>query len=215
MTPEILLAEGKKLIRPCMFLRPDSTGPVAAIWHNRDRDEIDATGFRCWLTVTTSFIPGFPDDGPPFLSVFTDEEKCEGGRIEYSDIQSVRPGIELRATAESVLPPIEAVFARGADVVAQWLASPSWPRLEWYNDNFPDRDVVVPYERAWAESYPLYLRDACPDAVLGGWHWPCADHDWYQLIDEQLLVFTVADSEPWVEAWHLRSGQDRVIQRIS
>ncbi|HEV3303348.1 MAG TPA: hypothetical protein VG055_27090 [Planctomycetaceae bacterium] len=45
MTSEELIAEGRKLERPCLFLRPQGAGPVAAVWHERDRDEI-ASGVR-------------------------------------------------------------------------------------------------------------------------------------------------------------------------
>jgi hypothetical protein len=31
----------------------------------------------------------------------------------------------------------------------------------------------------------------------------------------RLLVFTIRDSDPWVEAWRTRAGQFRVIQRIT
>ena len=34
-------------------------------------------------------------------------------------------------------------------------------------------------------------------------------------LDDQLLVFTLRDSEPWVEAWRTKTGQFRVIQRIT
>jgi hypothetical protein len=44
---------------------------------------------------------------------------------------------------------------------------------------------------------------------------PMADDDWHDLLDEQLMVFTIRDSEPWVEAWRTRTGQFRVIQRIT
>lgn len=214
MTPEMLIAEGQRLIRPCVFLRPDAPGPVAAVWHARNYDEVKTTGKHCWLTVDTSFVPGFPVGGSRYMSVLTDEAKCEGGFIEYSERKPVRDGIELRSFPESILPPIEVIFMKGSDVVAKWLASHDWPRHERYNDNFPDRHIVAPYEKQWMMNYPLYRQDGTY-AVLGGWHWPCADDDWYRLIDEQLMVLTIEGSEPWVEAWRLRSGTDKVVQRIT
>ena len=62
-------------------------------------------------------------------------------------------------------------------------------------------------------SHPLY-QDGDVYAVLDGWHWPGPDHDWHDLIDEHLMILTVRDSEPWVEAWRMRTGEFRVIQRI-
>jgi hypothetical protein len=134
MTPDILIAEGRRLARPCVFLRPGGSGPVAAIWHARDTDEIDKTGFRCWITVDARFVPGLSKELSGLLSVYTDEEKCQGGRIEVHASRPARPGVELHATEESVLPPIEAIFVRGSDAIGEWLAANDWPRDERYND---------------------------------------------------------------------------------
>ena len=214
MTPDILLAEGRRLARPCVFLRPSGSGPVAAIWHGRDSYEINETGSRCWIKVDASFVPGLPKQISGFLSVYVDEEKFEGGHVEVHTSRSVRPGINLYATEESVLPPIDAIFTLGSASIGEWLAANDWPCSERYNDNFRDHEVVDAYERQWMKEYPLYRSDETY-AVLGGWHWPCADDDWHRLVDEQLMVLTVKDSEPWVEAWCLRSGQFKVIQRIT
>jgi hypothetical protein len=214
MTPQLLIAEGQRLVRPCLFLCPDGAGPVAAIWHERNQAAIEATGFRCWITVDARFIPGIPKEISGFLSVLTDERDCEGGRVELQPVLPERPGIELHAIEERVLPPIEAIFVQGSDAVKEWLAANKWPRNERYNDNFPDRSIVEQYEQEWYKQYPLYRQDEIY-AMLGGWHCPWADDDWYELMDEQLMVYTLQDSEPWVEAWRLHDGQFKVIQRIT
>ena len=210
----MLITEGRRLARPCVFLRPSGTGPVAAIWHECDRDEIKVTGYRCWITVDARFVPGLPKSVIGYLSVFTDEKKCVAGRVEFNASPPKRAGLELRAYEESVLPPIEAVFARGSAAVGDWLTGNNYRRDCRYGPGFPGHTVVNEYERIWFEEYPIYRQDDTY-AVLGGWHWPCADSDWYDLVDEQLAVFTIHDSEPWVEGWHSRSGQFKVIQRIS
>jgi hypothetical protein len=51
-------------------------------------------------------------------------------------------------------------------------------------------------------------------AVLGGWHVPWPDGDWLELVEHPLVVLTLAESEPWVEAFNTGQGF-RVIQRIS
>ncbi|MBI3844712.1 MAG: hypothetical protein HY292_08755 [Planctomycetes bacterium] len=214
MTPEMLIVEGRRLVRPCVFLRPTGPGPVAAVWHDRDAAEIADTGHRCWITVDARFVPRLSNDITGYLSIFTDEKKCEGGRIEVHAVRPNRPGIELHASEESVLPPIDAIFARGSDAVGDWLADNDWSRDERYNDNFRDRAIVNVYEREWFNEYPPYRQDDTY-AVLGGWHWPGADDDWHRMIDEQLLVFTVHDSEPWVEGWRMQTSEFRVIQRIT
>jgi hypothetical protein len=199
MTLEELIAEGRKLERPCLFLRPQGEGPVVAVWHERDRDEIARTGHRALLTVDTRHVPGLSAPTAGYLTIFTDHKRCEGGRIEQSASWPKRKGTPLYAHAASVLPPSDALFARGSQAVAQW---------------HPDAAVVQKYEDAWMREFPLYSSDEIY-AVLGGWHMAWPEDDWHDLIDDQLMVFTLRDSEPWVETWRMRSGEFRVIQRIT
>jgi hypothetical protein len=214
MTAEQLIAEGRRIQRPSVFLRPHGIGPVAAIWYARDDDEIESSGYRCWLSVDSSRIPAIPAAVGGRLSIFTNDDKCEGGRVEVSESWPSRDGTKLFAHEASVLPPIDAVFARGSDSVGEWIESLGWKR-EWrYNDNFKGREIVREYEKVWMAEFPLY-RESDTYAVLGGWHWPCADHGWHDLIDDHLMVFTIRDSEPWVELWHTKEGQLRVVQRIT
>lgn len=209
-----LIAEGRALERRCAFLLADGEGPVAARWYERDEETIEASGRHCWLTVDSRHVPGLASSVRGYLSVFTDEEDCKGGSIQQSADWPNCQGTELYIQSASVLPPIDAVFARGSSMVGTWLQSCGWDRTDRYNDNFPDADVVREYERVWQSEHPLYSN---PEvfAVLGGWHFPFADEDWHTLIDEQLLIFTLRDAEPWVEAWRTRDGQLRVIQRIT
>jgi hypothetical protein len=120
----------------------------------------------------------------------------------------------LYAHSAAVLPPIDAVFARGADALGEWIASHGWRRSDPYNDNFGGKSIVAPYQRTWFEEFPLY-NESDVYAALGGWHVPWPDDNWHDLIDDQLMVFTIRDSEPWVEAWHTRTGEFKVIQRIT
>jgi hypothetical protein len=148
-----------------------------------------------------------------YISVFTDEKR-EGGRVEVTPSWPKLPGTELYAHPASVLPPIDAVFARGSEAVGEWIRSHGWERTDRYNDNFKDAAIVREYERVWMREFPLFYESDIY-AVLGGWHMPCADDDWHGLIEEQLMILTIRDSEPWVEAWRTRTGRFRIIQRIT
>jgi hypothetical protein len=214
MTPEQLIAEGRKLQRPCIFLQPHGTGPVTAIWHERDDDEIEFSGHHCWLTVDASQIPGLPPSVTGYISIFSNEESCEGGRVEITPAWPKRPGIQLYAHPASVLPPIDAVLVRGGDSVGQWLQEIGWQRDWLYNGNFKDKQVAGAYQKVFTNEYPIYF-ESDVYAMLGGWHLEFPDPDWRELIDEHLMVMTFRDSEPWVEAWRTKAGQFKVIQRIT
>ncbi len=210
MTSDQLIAEGRKLARPCVFSRAKGSGPVAAIWH--ERDELDSTGHRCRLTIDARHIPGLPPSVTGYISVFTN--KKEGGRVEIAQSWPERPGVQLYAHPAAVLPPIDAVFLRGSKSVGEWLRKNGWERDWRYNDNFKDKQVARAYEKIFTSEYPVYIESDIY-AMLGGWHVPFPDSDWRDLVVEHLMVMTIRDSEPWIEAWLTRAGQFKVIQRVT
>ncbi|MDR3460492.1 MAG: hypothetical protein P4N60_23940 [Verrucomicrobiae bacterium] len=214
MTPDQLIAEGRKLQRPCYFLRPEVSGEIAAIWYERDDDEIEETGHRCWLTVDSRFVSALPSSITGYISVFSNEDDCESGKVEISATWPNRDGIKLYAHKADVIPPLDAVMALGSDAVGEWLRANGWQRGWRYNNNFKDKATVNAYWKVWEDEYPLYFESDIY-AMLGGWHWPGQDDDWYDLVDDQLMVLTFRDSEPWVEAWLTKSGGFKVIQRIT
>lgn len=214
MTPELLISEGRRLQRPSIFLRAQGPGPIAARWYEPDWTEIDAKKERCWLTVDASQIPSLPSSVTGYISLFTDEEHLESGRIEVSDSWPNHPGTELYAQPHSVLPPVEAVFACGSDVVGEWIRRFGWERDIRYNDNFGDSDIVACYDQVRMKEFPIYF-ESDVYAILGGWHCPMADEDWHDLIHSTLMILTLRDSEPWVEAWFTHDGDFKVIQRIT
>lgn len=212
MTSEQLIAEGRKVQRPCTFLRPQGAGPIAAYWHERDKEKIKSSGWHCWITIDPKFVPGLPVEMGGYLRIMTDEKNGRDGRVEVVASWPGEAGTPLYAHSASVLPPVDAVFARGSDAVAEWIHSHGWEHTERYNSNFAEAAIVERYESVWFDEFPMFLKSDVY-AVLGGWHWPCADEDWHELIEEKLMVMTFRDSEPWVEAWLARTGQFRVIQR--
>lgn len=211
MTADELIAEGRKLSRPCVFLRPSGAGQIAGVWH-AERQLPRGARQRLWLAVNAKFIPTFAPILNGYISVFTNE-RGEDGTVGISGAWGQTNGTPLYAQVASVLPPIDAVFARGSIAVEKWLASRGWSRDEPYNGNFKDQAADA-YNELWMREHPLY-NDSDVYAILGGWHFPFPDDDWPELIDEQLMIFTLKGSEPWVEVWRTRTGEYRVVQRIT
>jgi hypothetical protein len=129
---------------------------------------------------------------------------------------STKGGAALYAHPGRSMAPLEAVFRFGPPPVQEWLKANKW-KPEWpYNNNFKDRKPAELYDRYYQQMCPLYGGRDWKNtyAVLGGWHFPWPDGDWAELTDRPLLVWTFADSEPWVEVWGNGKGFE-VKQRIT
>ncbi len=215
MTGSELIAEAEQLARSCVLLR--SEGPkdhLAAVWGGSGLIPALEGSFHHWLSVDCRFFPDGLGLSEGYLSVYSDEEDCESGvailRSE-GQLEACGGNTKLYAHPTRSLPPIDAVFRFGSSTVHKWLESNNW-QPDWeYNENFRDSESVAEYERLYQSECPLYSGGAY--AVLGGWHFPWPDGDWEQLLDRPLLVWTFAESEPWVEVW----GGDgfQVKQRIT
>ena len=215
MNGDALIAESRRLARPCVHLRPDGEPhAAAAIWRGEGLVPPPGVGYEHWLTIDCRFLPAAA--GPPSgcLSVYT-EDRDRHGAVTHDPAAALslsRGGRLLYAHPAESLPPLEAVFLRGSPAVAEWLASLSWPAECGWNGNFPDAVVADAYFAAQQDNLPMGGESVF--AVLGGWPVPWPDGDWSELADLPLVVFTLAESEPWVEAFRVGDGF-RVIQRIS
>jgi hypothetical protein len=213
MTFDELIEEGRHLERRTVLLTPAGSGDVAAIWYGREHARKSSDGYRCWLAVDSRFIPSFK--GPGWLTIYTNAETFQGGRVEVLPARPKIEGSPLLSKEIQVLPPIDAVIARGSPQVDRWLADNNWKRSWRYNSNFAERELVQRYQAVEYRENPLYWNDEFAYASLGGWHMGWPDDDWHELLGEKLLIQTYAESEPWVEVWELPSGQFKVIQRIT
>jgi hypothetical protein len=214
MTGEQLIAEGRRLARPCVYLRI-SGQHVAAIWGGEGIVPCGDGPYRHWLSIACRYIPAGTDGRAGCLSIYTNETDCVSGIVAVDDsltLPDSTDGLKLYAHPESSLPPLEAVFKLGSSEVAEWLAANDWQPDWGYNDNFRDWIPVETYERAYQNQLPLFNESA--HAVLGGWHMAWPEGDWDELVDKRLIAWTFAESEPWVEVWENES-RFRVIQRIT
>jgi hypothetical protein len=209
MHPREFEEEARRLTRPCTYLR--SRGhDYAAVWGG-DPVVPGPAGQRHWFSVAARYVPGCGTDG--VLAVFIDESG-DGGTVvldSNTDLPAEGPRALFAHPGDS-LPPVEGVFLFGSAAVGDWLTQHGWPRADPYSANFPDPAPVEQYQRRLQDTVPLYTGEA--HAVLGGWHWPWPDGDWPELTKAQLLAWTFAESEPWVEVWASAEGR-WVRQRIT
>ena len=213
MTFDRLIAEGRKLQRDCNFLKPSGTDEPVAMWFESDPDDESITEWRRWMTVRADALPNSKAPNSVYFSLYTNG--CERGLLDFVDGWPPRDGIPLCAHPVSVLPPIDAVFALGSEEIGTWLATNDWERNERYDSNFRDATLVRQYQEVWFSEHPVFKNDPEVYAITGGWHLPGADSDWHDLVPAKLLVTTIRDNEPWVEAFELSDGDYKVIQRIT
>jgi hypothetical protein len=214
VTGNLLIEEGERLARNCVWLLSEGNPKeFAGVWRGPGLVSPMAQGYEHWLSIGCRFLPRgiAPDSG--CLSVYTKNVDRYGMVIvdPAAELEHGK-GRRLHAQPARSLPPIDAVFRFGSSEVRDWLVSVGW-QPDWeYNDNFRDRATAEHYLRHWQQNCPLYREDVF--AVLGGWHFPWPDGDWAELLDRPLVLWTVAESEPWVEVWGWDDGF-RVIQRVT
>lgn len=193
-SPELdqLIREAQRLVRNGSVLCEDGDGQPSAYWHDVEPGElcISMKHHGAWL------------------NVYLDEE--DGGRVEATDtpIKSATP---LYAEPYTYLPHIDVIFRRGSAEVGAFIERQGWTRDDPYNDNFP-HPAGAAYERRWQQNCPLYRGEH--DVIVGGWPMPWPDDEGPGLIEHELILWTLRNSEPWVEVFHI-NGNYVVKQRIT
>jgi hypothetical protein len=215
MTGNELIAEGQRLSRPCVHLRPDGEKTaLAASWRGPGQVPPPAGDYEHWITIDCGFLPAGAALPTGVVSIYTDGSDRYGA-VAYDPALSfslARGGRPLYAHPTSSLPPLEAVFLYGSPAVREWLARIEWQPDWGWNGNFPDAEVADAYIESQRVNLPLDGESVF--AVLGGWHVPWPDGDWLELVNRPLVVLTLAEAEPWVEAFNM-GGRFQVIQRVS
>jgi hypothetical protein len=118
--------------------------------------------------------------------------------------------VKLYAHPRPSLPPLQAVYRFGSPATKEWFVSAGWDEVWGFGRKEPK--PARAYSKAYLKSCPI--SDPKVYAALGGWHAPWPDGDWEVLVDLPLVVWTLADAEPWLEVFN--SGRRfKVIQRVT
>lgn len=216
MTLDELLEEARRLARPCVHLRaaePGQSGAIA-IWRGQGVHPVPEPTASHWVSFEASAVPS-KRPVPGWISVWYTQD-CKvialSGPIKVDPMQTMgQPLVGARGLS---LPPVDAIFARGSEVVGRWLESLGWGRESEYQSNF-DRlsPVAADYEQVWQAQCPIFTRNGIV-ATLGGWNMSWPEGDFPALLDLDLLIWTFEDSEPWIEVWADGSAL-RAIGRIT
>ncbi|WP_054533235.1 hypothetical protein [Herpetosiphon geysericola] len=205
-----LLAEAQPLIRPWMMLTiepstPDQ--PIAGYWGELNSESGPVLIVDCaylpMLTEATSLIIEYAAE----LNYSVKLSSLSLTKEQLATMQA------LYAQPATSLPPLDAVLHFGSATIQQWIDS-FRDHQGWIGaDDVADRELVDGYETLYQAQHPLYRDDAV--ASLGGWHMVWPDGDWNELLQQQLVLCTYAEAEPWLEVWRTQTGQLHVRERFS
>ena len=228
MTFDDLVAEAALLSRRCVHLVAASSavGRPVAVWGGEPRAAASGTT-RHLLSVDLTRLPSIDTNGLATLGarVVTLLGRMGNGNasVVLDDAGSARilagndGGVALAALEATSLPPLDALFRFGSARVQDWLRSHGWLDAtgvpDAYNANFPDAAPAASYEAYWQERHPLYAGGV--HAIVGGWHFPWPDGDWAERLEDELLLWTLAEAEPWIELWRSAAGTLNVRERIT
>jgi hypothetical protein len=217
MIIDILLEEAIRLIRPCTWLvpEPNSEG-IAAVWGGDGIVNPPVEPHEHLMTFDCRFLPSKLQDITGCISVYQDEDDEIAELVRHESTfklpLEMSSSIKLYPFRTTSLPPIEAIFRYGSDNTKDQLTEHGWDGNLDYT--FPDKSIEDAYLRAYQAQNPLYIRKNV-FAILGGWHFPWADGDWEELSNQELLLWTFQDAEPWVEVWRDENHKFRRIGRIT
>ena len=211
LSPETLLAEGRKLARPAVALY-DKGKEYAAVWGGKGvvppgKPSQGEARWKHWISIDASRLPDNPRKIKGVVSVYEwlGDDKDWGAVKVYHDPKAALPrkpdGVKLFARKFQCLPDVDAVFHFGSKTVKDWLKANSLD-----TDSSYEVSPVKEYLEVVRREHPFMSRDGAY-AMLGGWSW-C--FTWCYGMDEKypwhvfkkaLIVLTIADSEPWLEVF--------------
>ncbi len=201
MTEEELFEEANRLTRPCVHLRADARpGAFAGWWKRAGAIPVDERFYAHLITVACRYLP--PGVGPSTGCLSLYERRLGGSCMARHDpwgrLPRTADGVKLYAHPKPSLPPLAALHRFGSPALKDWLAAAGWDP-EW-GEMRKEPKPVRAYLKAYRQSCPL--ADESIYAVLGGWNIPWPDGDWEALATRPLVLWTLADAEPWFEVFH-------------
>jgi len=214
MTPDALLAEGRRLARPAVLLVARGS-EYAAVWKGAGVVPPPKGEWEHWVSLDARFLPDNPRKLRGILSVYLcteDSDRFHQVTVVHdrkAKLPSKPDGRRLFARPTECPPPMEALFKFGSKPIRDWLRANSVDPNHGYDPKaFSGQNLaaVKAYEEVIAAEHP-FAAQADGYAMLGGWSW-CflgsygidEKYPWH-LFNKALVVLTVRDGEPWLEVY--------------
>ncbi len=225
MTADELLAEARRIARPCVYLTKGAKdGPLAGVWGGQGLVPLDAANHRHWLTIDCRILPKEFNDLnlTGAISVYSDEEDCEGGQcVRDPRLKSINAGkrTPLYACPGTTLPSLALLLRSGTPVIRKWLAEVGCDlSAPFLTSHSGIKEVGDIYTRTLLAADPTRKARSPIYATLGGWPVEVYEDDWTEDVKDKRarqLVFTHADAEPWIRVWADAKGSFHVRQLIT
>ena len=234
-----LIAEGERLSRPCLLLGPWGEGEIVGIWGGRGReprptvDFLDQPGVESqhWISIDCAWLAGqrilHPQAGNSHLSIYErtlpqNHPLYAASGHKFTWVGGTGPlasagldGEPLYAKPARSFPPFPAVCLYGSPAVETWLATLGLRRIDYDHANLIRSEPGRAYQEEWSRRTPWFPDGADGTAaVLGGWHQMWPDDDFYVPPETQPVLWTLRDSEPWLEV-RRSSSNYLVLMRIT
>jgi len=204
LTPEELLAEGRRLARPALALKKKGS-QYAAVWRGTGVVSPGEGEWRHWISLDAAALPQNPGGRTGVISLYdwwADDERM-GELLVVHDPAASLPGktdgTRLFAHPFHCLPDVDCVLHFGSPRIREWA------ELHWDPERGYDRSPVKEYLRVLRREHPFPYGTA--HALMGGWSWFFGwcygmdeEYPWH-LFDQALAVLTLEDSEPWIEVF--------------
>ncbi len=217
MIIDFLMEEAIRLTRPCTWLvpEPNSEG-IAAVWGGAGIVNPPHEPHEHLMTFDCRFLPLELQNLQGCISVYQDEDDEITELIRHDSTRElpfeISLGINLYPFRTTSLPPLEAIFHFGSQKIQDLVSAQGWEG--GWDYHIPNKSIEHAYLRAYQAQNPLYLKRNV-FAILGGWHFPWADGDWEKMLDQELLLWTFQDAEPWVEVWRDKNKKFHRLGRIT
>jgi hypothetical protein len=203
LTPEDLVAEGRKLARPAVALY-DKGKNYAAVWRGEGVADPGKGVWRHWISIDTSYLPDNPRKLKGVVSLYENDAHMFQLKVAHDPAAALprqTDGTKLYARTFECPPDVDALMHFGSKKLRDWAKATYWDENPMYTST-PARE----YLDVVSSQHPFQSHDGAY-AMLGGWSW-C--FNWCYSIDEKypwhlmkkaLIVLTIAESEPWIEVF--------------